>query len=212
MPAARAALADSGRQTRSVSVMTHSRSLWGDPGVRAPGPGFARVLRSITRFEVAARPGSKRQHAVLAIKRLGGSLLVDVELGGIRGRVQVQADDAGCLGLEARILGTVCRPTAWTAPPIGSGRWRAPAIVHAHVHDNGRSGLPCCLAQAYRCTRLRKQGSSGCRRAQGDPGHVCIRGHPGVLGTMRAAYRRRCRASTCVQQLGKLHQLSGRCR
>ena len=48
--------------------------------------------------------GRQRQHPVLAVERLNRGLLIHAEHGGVRGRVKVQADHVGRLGLELRIV------------------------------------------------------------------------------------------------------------
>src|SRR5579859_1581940 len=50
--------------------------------------------------------GRHRQHRIPAVESLDGGFLVEAEYDCVLGRVQVEGDDVGCLGLEVGIIGS----------------------------------------------------------------------------------------------------------
>ena len=72
----------------------------------------------------------ERQHGVLAIERLDGSLLIDAEHRRVLRRMQIQPNDFGSFGLRVRIVrGYIA------LKPMRSQRMLAPYPRHHHVTD-----------------------------------------------------------------------------
>src|SRR6202171_227494 len=72
----------------------------------------------------------ERQHGVLAIERLDGSLLIDAEHRRVLRRMQIQPNDFGSFGLKVRIVrGYIA------LKPMRSQRMLAPHSRHHHVTD-----------------------------------------------------------------------------
>jgi hypothetical protein len=75
-------------------------------------------------------PGIPRQHRIRSIQGLNSRFLIDAEHRGVRRRVQIQADDIGCLRLEVRIVRSHVG-----LDPIWLQSVRAPHSCHHHVAD-----------------------------------------------------------------------------
>ena len=89
-----------------------------------------RAVSEIFEAMALGPPWRQRQYGVLAIQCLNRRLLIDAEHGRVLGRVEVQANDVGGLGLEVWIVGgQITFESMWLDAMFG------PDACHRHVRD-----------------------------------------------------------------------------